>query len=122
MTLQATASAGDARRLADQAWPLARLAASFTRFTEAFAALPGWSDPAPLEAMVARTLLVHEYRRVVLHAPALPADLLPPQWPGTAARALCADAYRRLLPASEAWLTEHGLPACDAGLAGRFRY
>ena len=122
MTLEATASPADARRLAEQAWPLARLAQSFTRFTQAFAALPGWADATPLDAMVARTLLVHEYRRVVLHAPALPADILPPHWPGHAARVLCAEAYAALLPASEAWLTEHDLPAAGNALAARFRY
>ena len=120
LVLEATASPDHARRLAEQAWPLGRLAESFTRFTQAFAALPNWADPAPLDAMVARTLLIHEYRRVVLHAPALPADILPPNWPGTAARSLCANAYAALLPASEAWLAQHGLPRSGAEVQARF--
>ena len=121
LLLSATTDAESARELAARAWPLDRLAASFHRFNAAFAALPGWTDPSPIEAMVARTLLVHEYRRLVLAAPALPDALLPVDWPGTAARSLCSDAYRAVLPASEVWLGGHGLPEADASLAERFR-
>ena len=52
-------------------------------------------------------LLVHEYRRIVLRDPILPAEILPTSWPGTAARQLCADIYTRVLPASERWLDVH---------------
>ena len=41
-----------------------------------------------------RTLLIHEYRRVLLRDPRLPAALLPLDWPGAAAFALCRDFYR----------------------------
>ena len=120
LTLDAAAALPAARALTAQAWKLDRLGASFTRFTDAFAALPGWTDPAPLEAMVARTLLIHDYRRIVLHAPDLPAPLMPPGWPAEAARTLCARAYAATLPASEAWLDGQDLPP-PAGLADRFR-
>ncbi len=121
ITLTATATPEMARLLAARAWPLDRLAASFSRFIAAFAALPGWSDPAPLEAAVARTLLIHEYRRIVLHTPAFPAEILPPDWPGTAARDLCARAYATLLPASEDWLSRHDLPPAGPELRSRFQ-
>ena len=39
--------------------------------------------------------LVHEFRRVTLHDPQLPSELLPSDWPETAAYALCRDLYRR---------------------------
>lgn len=120
ITLEATADPSAARALAAQAWPLDRLAGSFTRFISTFGDLPG-ARPDPLQAMVARTLLIHDYRRIVLHAPALPADILPPDWPGTAARRLCANAYAALLPASEAWLTAHDMPAVGPELHRRFR-
>ena len=42
-----------------------------------------------------RTLLIHEFRRVSLHDPQLPAALLPADWPGPAAYGLCRDFYRR---------------------------
>jgi phenylacetic acid degradation operon negative regulatory protein len=121
ITMTATIEIEAARQLAAKAWPLDRLGSSFARFIEAFAALPDWQDPAPLDAMIARTLLIHEYRRIVLHAPALPAEILPPGWPGITAQTLCAAAYTAILPASEAWLTAQNLPAAQDTLAQRFR-
>jgi len=56
----------------------------------------------------ARILLIHHYRRVVLRDPLLPTALLPPDWPGQAARRLCGEIYRGLLPASEQWLDRYG--------------
>ena len=78
------------------------------------------------DAMVARTLLVHEYRRIVLREPGLPLPLLPPGWPGGVARALTAGLYGALLAPSERWLDRNGadergaLPAADPSLAARF--
>ncbi len=113
ITLDAAVDSAAARQLAVRAWPLDRLAASFTRFNAAFAPLPGWRDGSPLDAMVARTLLIHEYRRIVLHAPNLPSAILPPDWPGAAARALCHAAYGAVYPASERWLDGQDLAATD---------
>ena len=59
------------------------------------------------DAFTARILLIHHYRRVVLRDPLLPTALLPSDWPGRAARALCGEIYRGLLPASEQWLDRH---------------
>ena len=41
-----------------------------------------------------RTLLIHAYRRVQLHDPMLPLDLLPQPWPGSDAYALAQAIYR----------------------------
>jgi phenylacetic acid degradation operon negative regulatory protein len=71
-------------------------------------------------------LLIHYYRRVVLRDPLLPESLLPADWPGRAARALCGEIYRGLLPASEQWLDQNGsneagaLPKAGEDLARRF--
>jgi len=52
--------------------------------------------------------------------------LLPADWPGRAARKLCGEIYRGVLPASEQWLDRHGtnpagaLPAAGKELARRF--
>ena len=62
-------------------------------------------------------------RRAVLKDPLLPADLLPEDWPGAAARDLCATIYRTVAPAAEAWLdanatTDTGpLPPAGAAFA-----
>ena len=101
------------RLLVARAWPLERLAATYSRFLEAFAPLEQWCAEGgvlePREALVARTLLIHEFRRIILRDPLLPAELLLPDWPGHAARALCARIYHALLPLSEAWLDESAL-------------
>ena len=78
------------------------------------------------DAFTARVLLIHQYRRVVLRDPLLPVALLPADWPGRAARALCGQIYRALLSPSEQWLDRHGgnengpLPKAAGELARRF--
>jgi len=77
-------------------------------------------------AFLTRTLLLHDWRRIVLREPALPAELWPDTWVGDAAYDVAAAAYRRLSPAAEAHLraqceTPAGeLPALDPRHANRF--
>lgn len=73
------------------------------RFSPLLDAQPSNLDPE--SAMAARTLLIHEFRRVVLKDPPLPRDVRPQPWAGVEARRLAAELYRALLPASEAWLS-----------------
>lgn len=122
--LRTTGDAQANRELAARSWALDEAADLYQRFCEAFAplrqALSGGLKPGDLEALVARILLIHEYRRIVLRAPSLPAEVLPPQWPGAEARALCADVYGLLLPASERWLDKNAIGEDGAPLkAGR---
>ena len=62
----------------------------------------------------------------MLRDPLLPTALLPADWPGRAARRLCGEIYRAVLPASEQWLDRHAtnetgpLPKPGAELAKRF--
>ena len=121
--------ASTARRLAARAWPVAEVAELYARFTTTFAAAGGAvaaHPPVGLDALVLRILLVHEYRRAVLKDPLLPSDLLPEEWPGAAARDLCAAVYRAVAPAAEAWLdanatTDSGpLPPPGPDFAARF--
>jgi phenylacetic acid degradation operon negative regulatory protein len=87
----------------------------------------GRAEPlSDADAFTARILLIHHYRRVVLRDPLLPMALLPTDWPGLAARELCGEIYRGLIPASEQWLDRNGsnesgpLPAAGQVLARRF--
>ncbi|PLX39268.1 MAG: phenylacetic acid degradation operon negative regulatory protein PaaX [Hyphomicrobiales bacterium] len=102
---------GDARRLAERAWPLERIAAGYERFIAQFEplaeALEERDRLSPLDAVIARILLVHEFRRIILRDPELPAALLPENWPGSRARALSARLYKRLVNGSESWLDRH---------------
>ncbi|MEX0340615.1 MAG: PaaX family transcriptional regulator C-terminal domain-containing protein [Arenibacterium sp.] len=58
----------------------------------------------PLDAAAARTLLIHRWRRIVLRYDDVLPDLMPMDAPLRDPRAQVADAYRRLTPATEAWL------------------
>ena len=58
----------------------------------------------PAEAFFVRTLLIHEYRKVLLRDPNLPQALLPANWPGLHARQLCESLYGQLLTSSEVYL------------------
>ena len=67
-------------------------------------------------------------RRLLLRDPQLPESLLPPTWPGSRARHLCRDLYRKLLVLSERHLDatvrlSSGNPLASAHvIANRFEY
>ncbi len=61
---------------------------------------------APLEAYGLRTMLVHEFRRIRLREPDMPAELLPSDWIGDRAFDVAADLYRRLSPVAAPFLGE----------------
>ena len=63
-----------------------------------------------VEHIAARALLIHDWGRIVLHDPGLPAALLPAGWPGDSARAIARAIYAKLAQPSERWLDEAGLP------------
>lgn len=107
-------------------WPAGETADAYRAFIAAYQPLadqPGRDAPlCGIHAVAARALLVHDWRRIVLRDPGLPAELLPPDWPGEAARGIARRIYRLLRDPSEAWLDDAGLPApldVDA-LRGRF--
>ena len=128
--LEVSAEDDSGRRLLAESWPLHRTAEAYLKFIRTFEPLRGGvarrAKLSDTDAFTARILLIHHYRRVVLRDPLLPAALLPADWPGRAARRLCGEIYRGLLPASERWLDHHGsnengpLPPADAELARRF--
>lgn len=120
-----------ARRLAARAWPIGDIGARYRQFIAMFENVRGaigLKTPfQDMEALVVRILLIHEYRRVILEDPLLPAELLPDPWEGTQARDLCAAIYKALAPMAEHWLDLHAtsesgpLPAPEQGFAARFR-
>ncbi len=97
-----------AQTLVAEAWNLAELSAAYAAFTRRFEPLgrAARATTPPL-AFQLRTVLIHEYRRLLLRDPELPPGLLPPDWRGAGAHALAAALYRALAPASEAYLREH---------------
>src|SRR6478736_4787874 len=128
--LEVSAEDDSGRRLLSESWPLDRTADAYLKFMKTFeplrAAMARGEALSDADAFTARILLIHHYRRVVLRDPLLPAPLLPRDWPGRAARRLCGEIYRGLLPASEQWLDAHAsnesgpLPKPGRALARRF--
>lgn len=98
------------RHLASAAWKLPATAAAYQAFITQFSPLDAASDCkdlSPQDALVARILMIHAWRRIVLRDPGLPRVLLPEDWAGHAARALTGRIYRRLLGPSESYLDAH---------------
>ena len=121
------------RHLVGQSWNLSDLEKSYTTLVERFAPLHralgatgAMGAIAPEHAFVTRSLLIHEYRRAILRDPLLPDALLPKDWPGTAARALCRALYRRIWQAAETYVetiletVDGSLPAVSPNFYRRF--
>ena len=122
------ASPATAAPLVQLSWDLKDLAKRYRRFVERFgrvdAALTGRLEPEI--GFIVRTLLIHEYRRLHLRDPLLPARLLPADWPGLKAAEICRSIYGRVFAPSEAHLSavasllEGALPPADPSTLQRF--
>jgi len=96
------------RDLAHACWRLDALAQHYRRFTRRYESLLEAlrrDSVDPQRCFAVRTLLIHDFRRVVVHDPQLPEALLPTDWPGAAARELCRTLYWLILDSSERYLT-----------------
>ena len=119
--------------MAQRAGDLNHLAQGYVEFLETYQPVltevqaMGRKRLEPATAFLARSLMIHDYRRLLLRDPELPAELLPKLWPGEQARALCRTLYQRLLPDSEAYLDQHlqlangEVPSATHLLTQRFR-
>jgi len=113
--------------LVNDAWDLNGVVAAYRGFIDTFDSIADREDNlAPQEAFAIRTLLVHAYRRLQLHDPMLPLELLPAPWPGSEAYELAARIYRQ----TQARAEEHVMamlrkeddttPPADAAFYARF--
>ncbi|NCF59277.1 MAG: phenylacetic acid degradation operon negative regulatory protein PaaX [Gammaproteobacteria bacterium] len=98
------------RTLVRSAWNLDDIDTRYenfvTMFRPLYAALKKSHKVEPRIAFVTRTLLIQEYRKVLLRDPQLPHDLLPAGWRGTAAYQLSRNLYRGLHKAADDYLSE----------------
>jgi phenylacetic acid degradation operon negative regulatory protein len=97
--------------LVSMGWDFGDLARRYRRFIGMFApvrdALNGSGAGGGGEtSFVLRTLLLHEYRKIHLRDPLLPASLLPQAWAGADAYDLCRGLYAAVFPASERYLSQ----------------
>jgi phenylacetic acid degradation operon negative regulatory protein len=93
------------RELVEDGWDLSQVVAGYQDFIETFAPVLSMlrqeQSLAPEQAFVIRTLLIHAYRRVQLHDPMLPIELLPDPWPGSKAYELARALYLFTCEAAE---------------------
>ncbi|NYE61927.1 phenylacetic acid degradation operon negative regulatory protein [Duganella sp. 1224] len=125
-----------ARPLSDlvaNGWDVAAVAEGYNKFIAQFqpllAALHATACDetlTPEKAFVVRTLLIHAYRRVQLHDPQLPVELLPTPWPGTLAYELARDIYLHVYAAAERHIDaalrreDAAAPSAEAAFFDRF--
>jgi len=85
------------QELVRECWNLDAIAEGYKRFCATFRPVARAIGAArkldPEQAFCVRTLLIHEFRRVQLRDPQLPAQLLPKDWPGDIARKICSELY-----------------------------
>jgi phenylacetic acid degradation operon negative regulatory protein len=112
--------------LMQQTFDLSHIDKAWTQFIKRFSPMAqSVKTLSPAEAFYVRTLLIHEYRRILLRDPNLPEALLPQAWSGLEARQLCQALYQEVKQASEVYLietvqTREGtLVATPAEIAGR---
>jgi phenylacetic acid degradation operon negative regulatory protein len=93
---------GDTAALARRVWDLEALAASYELWLAAAHDIAATMDPPGSDeaAFVARTQLVHEWRKFLFTDPRLPDDLLPNDWIGRRAARYFDDQASRWLPAA----------------------
>lgn len=99
------------REMARQCFVLETLEQEYLAFVRRFEALakaiqddPQPADCQPEQGFVLRTLLIHQFRRILLKDPDLPAALLPEPWAGHRARQLCGSIYRAIHGRSEQYI------------------
>lgn len=117
------------RRVTEKGWNFDELRNGYAEFIDTFEpALAALRTvrPEPRDCLTLRLVLIHEYRRVMLHDPLLPPALLSDDWIGWDAYRLCAEVYRAVVRSSEAFLDRHAdagegpLPPADERIWSRF--
>lgn len=121
--LSGLTSAADARATARCAWDFSHLNQAYETLIAAFRDFASAPPAGELEGFMLRILLVHEYRRVLLKDPQLPADLLPAGWAGAAARGLVCGLYRAVEKPADRFLAARfeGWEGSSPEPAGEYR-
>ncbi len=100
-------SANVLKELVQQRWHISELAGQYQQFLTSYQMLIATAQPKVQEssllenmsaqqAFLLRTLLIHDYRRILLKDHELPKQMLPEQWQGFAAHQLVNNLYSEL--------------------------
>jgi phenylacetic acid degradation operon negative regulatory protein len=103
-----TTSFKTVKGMVQESWKLREVALAYREFIARYRPLQKFlateKGIAPQAAFIARTLLIHDYRRVLLRDTPLPDELLPPAWPGEEAKLVTAGIYHALAEPSLAYI------------------
>ncbi len=98
------------RDLVRKSWNLEEIDDRYEQFLGHFGparnAVCGNGKLSPQNAFQIRTLLIQEYRKILLRDPLLPSEMLPDNWHGVPAYKLCGELYRGVFRAADQFLTE----------------
>ena len=98
------------KQLVHNSWKLEEISARYEKFLEKFRSLAGTVKNnraiEPLDCFLIRTLLIHDFRRILLSDADLPAELLPANWPGKTAFQLTANLYRQVHLGAKTYIME----------------
>ena len=101
---------GDFQHFVNERWNLVAVAKHYRRFLRNFSRMNDLlrSSPEllPQQWFSIRILMIHAFRRAVLHDPLLPEELVPKQWIGNEAYQLARELYRLSLCGSEELLAD----------------
>jgi phenylacetic acid degradation operon negative regulatory protein len=92
------------QELVHECWNLDGIAATYRQFIERMRPVLRALRAArrdPEQCFLVQTLLMHDFRRALLHDPLLPAPLLPRDWSGGVARELCRSIYQLTFRAAQ---------------------
>lgn len=96
------------RRIIERNWQLDEVRDGYDTFIKRFSpsldVLTASSKVTGEDAFRIRTLLIDDYRRILLKDPALPLPLLPESWPRRAAAMLARDIYRDVGDRAQAYV------------------
>jgi len=92
-------------------WKLDELRQRYKEFSKLYGkarkALADNFSPGPQAIFLLRILLVHEYRRILLNDPELPAAMLPADWDGYTAQSLSGEIYRQIAAQTTKWASSN---------------
>lgn len=118
------------RKLVQASWNLDEIHERYENFVIRFRPLIDAcgksADVTPRTAFLVRTLMIQEYRKVLLRDPQLPGELLPSTWNGTVAYQLCRNLYLAIYRQADEYLTatmetaDGPLPPAGSGFMQRF--
>lgn len=101
---------GDFQELINDRWNLVSVAKHYRNFLKSFERvkqlLARGDGLSPEQWFAIRIVMLHAFRRAVLHDPLLPEELLPNPWIGNDAYRLAGEIYRLSVPGSETHLIQ----------------